>query len=341
MAERQAIIESRWNDLEGWSSSSVEPSKQFNLWRDFVIDAHLFWDIKAPACDSFPAFLRQGRFDGHRLIHLTAASGGVTGRRSRHEMARDDEEFYNLLYVVEGKLGLDFGSHNIVLEPGTFAVWDTSRPLEFNVIEQLREISFSVPKKRLESDLLRPDDVCARVIQARMGIGKVFVDCLRALESNFGELAKGEAAGVLKATTEMMVATLLSKVEAQSDPAHQKQLQHVMDWIARNIEHPGLTPGRIAREVGLSERQLFRLFATVGTTPAAWLRTRRLERCRAALLSPAYSHLSVTDVASRWGFIDPSVFSRCFRQEFGVSPRQIRTAYGGPSEPPADGQPSG
>lgn len=328
MAEGKSVIDSRWNDLEGWSSSSVDPSKQFNMWRDFVVDAHLFWDIKSPPCDSFPAFLRQGRFDGHRLIHLTAASGGVTGKRSRHELSKDNEEFYNLLYVAEGKLGLDFGSHQLVLEPGTFAVWDTSRPLEFNVIEKLREISFSVPKKRLESDLLRPDDFCARVMQSKMGIGKLFVDCLQALESNFGQLSKGEANDVLNATTEMMVAMLLSKVESPAESSHQKQLQHVTDWITRNIDNPCLAPGRIAREVGLSERQLFRLFATVGTTPAAWLRKRRLERCRAELLSPSCAHLSITDVASRWGFVDPSVFSRCFRQEFGVSPRQVRSAPG-------------
>jgi AraC-like DNA-binding protein len=340
MAEQQAVIDSRWNDLDGWSSSSVEPSKQFNMWRDFVVDAHLFWDIKAPAHDRFPAFLRQGRFDGHRLIHLTAASGGVTGKRSRHEMAKDDEEFYNLLYIAEGKLGLDFGTHNIVLEPGTFAVWDTSRPLEFNVIEKLREISFSVPKKRVESDLLRPEDFCARVIQSKVGIAKLFVDCLQALESNFGELSKSEANDVLNATTEMMVAMLLSKARPQAATAHDRQLRHVTDWVARNIDNPCLAPARIAREVGLSERQLFRLFATVGTTPAVWLRKLRLERCRADLLSPSCAHLSVTDVASRWGFVDSSVFSRGFRQEFGVSPRQIRSALASPI-PTADEAPGG
>jgi transcriptional regulator GlxA family with amidase domain len=138
----------------------------------------------------------------------------------------------------------------------------------------------------------------------------------------------------------MMVAMLLSKARPQAATAHDRQLRHVTDWVARNIDNPCLAPARIAREVGLSERQLFRLFATVGTTPAVWLRKLRLERCRADLLSPSCAHLSVTDVASRWGFVDSSVFSRGFRQEFGVSPRQIRSALASPI-PTADEAPGG
>lgn len=324
MAEGQIVIDSRWSDLEGWSSSSVEPSKQFNKWRDFVVDAHLFWDIKSPHCDKFPAFLRQGRFDGHRLIHLTAASGGVTGKRSRHEIAKDDEEFYNLIYVDEGKLGLDFGSHKILLDSGTFAMWDTSRPLNFDIVEQLREISFSVPKKRIESALLQPEEFCGRVMRSTFGVSKMFIDCLIALETNFGGMSSCEANDVVDAATEMMIATLLSKVELPIDASHKRQLQHVMDSIDRQIDNPCLTPRRVAREAGLSERQLFRLFATAGTTPAAWIRQRRLERCRHDLLSPSCAHMSVLEVAAYWGFIDASVFSRCFRQQFGVSPRQVR-----------------
>lgn len=324
MTKTAAVLDSHWTDLEGWSSSSVAPSKQFNWWRDFVVDAHLFWDIKPLPCDRFPAFLRQGRFDGHRLIHLTAACGGVKGRRSRHELAKDGEEFYTLLYVAEGKLGLDFGSHQILLEPGAFAMFDTTKPMGFDVIEQLREISFSVPKARFEHAMPRPEEYCGRAMRSTFGISKLFIDCLLALEANFGGLSSREANEAINFTTETMIATLSSKVELPIDSSYRKQLQYVMDSINRQIGNPCLTPRRVAHDAGLSERQLFRLFSAVGTTPAAWIRKRRLDRCRQDLLSQSCAHLSVLEVAAQWGFIDASVFSRCFRREFGVSPRQMR-----------------
>lgn len=339
--ERSAeVLNPKWGDLDGWWSRTVVPSKQFDCWRDFVIDAHLSWDIKPLACDGFPAFLRQGRFDGYRLIHLTAASGGVSGRRSRQEIAKDDEEYYNLLYVAEGALGLDFGSHRIRLDSGTFAMWDTTKPMEFDVIERLREVSFSVPKKRLHQVLARPEDYCGRLLRTSSGISRMFIDCLLALDTNFGELSSREASDVVDATTDMMVSTLMSKVALPVEAAHHKQFQHVMDFINRQIDNPCLTPRRVAREVGLSERQLFRLFATVGTTPSAWIRRQRLERCRQCLVSPASAHLSVLEVAVRWGFIDASVFSRSFRQEFGVSPRQLRSAAQAQAQAHVQTQPS-
>lgn len=326
MTKNRLVLDSHWADLDCWSTDGVSTSNQFDCWRDFVINAHLFWDINRLSCSEFPAFLRLGRFEGFRLIHLTAPTGGVTGRRARHEIAKDDDELYNLIFVSEGSLGLDFGTHRVRVDPGTFAMFDTTKPMEFTITEKLREVSFSVPKRRLESALPRPEDFCGRLMQCNTGISKLFINCLLALETNFGELSGREANEVVDATTEMMVATLLSKVELPRESAtHQKQLQHVMDSINRQIENPCLTPRRVAREAGLSERQLFRLFATIGTTPAAWIRKRRLERCRHDLLSQSSAHLGILEVAAQWGFIDASVFSRAFRQEFGVSPRQLRT----------------
>lgn len=323
--QRNILLDSEWGNMERWSTAKTVPSKQFNQWRDFVVDAHLFWEIKPLACNEFPSFLRQARFDGFRLIHLTSAFGGVSGTRSRSEITKDDDEFYNLIYVAEGSLGLDFGTHKILLDRGSFAMWDTSRSMRFEINEKLREISFSVPKKRLEDALPGIEYFCGRLMRSTPGISKLFIEYILALETNFGELSSREAGEAIDASTEMMVAALLSKAELPLDHASQRQLNHVMDSIILQIDNPRLTTRQIAHNVGISERQLFRLFTSVGTTPAAWVRKKRLESCRRDLLSCTSAHLSIFEVAAKWGFIDSSVFSRSFRHEFGVSPRQVRS----------------
>lgn len=325
----QAVPDRRWSDPSHWSTNSVSSSKQFEVWRDFVVNAHLFWDINRLECEEFPAFLREGRHEGYRLIQLTAPSGGVKGRRTRHEIAKDEGELYTLLYVAEGSLGLDFGTHQLRVDAGNCAMFDTTRPMEFNIGEKLREISFSVPKSRLDNALPKPEQFCGRAMPCDSGISKLFISFLLGLEENFGELSAFEANEVVGATTEMMVAALMSRMERGTESAtHQKELQHVMDAINRQLENPFLTPRRVARDAGLSERQLFRLFASLGTTPAAWIRRRRLERCRQDLVSQSSAHLSILEIAGQWGFVDASVFSRAFRQQFGVSPRHFRIAEG-------------
>ena len=68
------------------------------------------------------------------------------------------------------------------------------------------------------------------------------------------------------------------------------------------------------------------------------MRRRRLERAREDLANPLYSHLSISDVCFRWGFNDAAHFSRSFRDQFGLSPRDHRQAIR--DAPPEDTRPA-
>jgi len=71
-------------------------------------------------------------------------------------------------------------------------------------------------------------------------------------------------------------------------------------------------------------RYLQKLFSMSGNTFSGYVRSRRLARCRADLISPLYADLSITEICYRWGFNASSHFSRAFREEFGQSPREYR-----------------
>lgn len=57
-----------------------------------------------------------------------------------------------------------------------------------------------------------------------------------------------------------------------------------------------------------------------------WIRHRRLARCAADLRDGSQDHLPITEIAFRWGFSDAAHFSRAFKQQFGVAPRDYRGA---------------
>jgi AraC-like DNA-binding protein len=57
------------------------------------------------------------------------------------------------------------------------------------------------------------------------------------------------------------------------------------------------------------------------STPAAWLRQRRLDLSVHKLTS---SDLPVGEVAFECGFEDPSHFIRVFKKKFGMTPLQYR-----------------
>lgn len=96
-----------------------------------------------------------------------------------------------------------------------------------------------------------------------------------------------------------------------------RAIQFVTDTIGEEIKNK-----TIAEEVGLSVRQLERLFSRyVNMSPAQFLMKARLERARELLSG---TEMTVIEVACAVGFKNPTHFGRCFRRVFGITPRQVR-----------------
>lgn len=109
--------------------------------------------------------------------------------------------------------------------------------------------------------------------------------------------------------------------------AHQRQLEQVRCQALRRIREPGLSAEALAREAGISTRQLQRLFERAGSTFSNWLRERRVERCYQELIAPgAPGRTSIAGIAFRWGFNDLRTFNRAFRHQYGTTPRAVLRA---------------
>ncbi len=80
----------------------------------------------------------------------------------------------------------------------------------------------------------------------------------------------------------------------------------------------GFTAGELAEAVGLSRRQLTRRMKdAMGTTPAAYIRARRIEQAEELL---ADGPETIAGVAEAVGFASPSAFSKAFREHAGAPP---------------------
>lgn len=82
------------------------------------------------------------------------------------------------------------------------------------------------------------------------------------------------------------------------------------------------TMARLAKRMGLSRRQLERIFtAETGRSPAAFLAELRLERADWMIRS---GNLQFTRIAEMTGFADSSHLTRSYRKRFGRTPSQAR-----------------
>ena len=303
-----------------YSSRDVSPPQQYERFREAVSATHLAWDMAPAATDGFAATIR-GRALGPAAI-VGCACDPCHGRRGRPEVARTPRGMFGVLCVLEGRERIVQGRGETDLHAGTFALWDATRPLAFEVPERLRKLTLLVPEEVLAAALPEARAQLGVAFDATTGCGALFVSHVQALERLAGDLAPAAQEVGLRTALDLLAATVLAgSSEAHADGSR-ALLAEIMRYARANLADPELDAGAIAAAVSLSRRQVDRLFAATGQTLTRWIWRERVLRCRRdMLLSP---RTSLTDIAFRWGFSDAAHFSRVFRRELGTSPREHR-----------------
>ena len=104
------------------------------------------------------------------------------------------------------------------------------------------------------------------------------------------------------------------------------KLAQVIEIMEENIEEP-ISPAALARTVGLSTRQLERLFRRyLDRSPKRYYMELRLQKARNLLMQ---TNMTVINVALACGFASPSHFSKCYRACYNTTPYRERGARTG------------
>ncbi|MCH2077215.1 MAG: GlxA family transcriptional regulator [Rhodobacteraceae bacterium] len=101
------------------------------------------------------------------------------------------------------------------------------------------------------------------------------------------------------------------------------RLSQVIQQMELNIEEP-ISPSILAKDVGMSTRQLERLFRRyLNRSPKRYYMELRLQKARNLLMQ---TDMSVINVALACGFASPSHFSKCYRSHYNTTPYRERGA---------------
>lgn len=99
------------------------------------------------------------------------------------------------------------------------------------------------------------------------------------------------------------------------------KLSKVIQMMEQNIEEP-ISPSTLASDVGMSTRQLERLFRRyLDRSPKRYYMELRLQKARNLLMQ---TDMSVINVALACGFASPSHFSKCYRAQYETTPYRER-----------------
>lgn len=102
------------------------------------------------------------------------------------------------------------------------------------------------------------------------------------------------------------------------------KLSRVIQMMETNIEEP-ISPSILARDAGMSTRQLERLFRRyLNRSPKRYYMQLRLSKARNLLMQ---TDMSVINVALACGFASPSHFSKCYRAHYETTPYRERGSH--------------
>ncbi|MDZ3991443.1 transcriptional regulator FeaR [Pseudomonas sp. Teo4] len=281
------------------------------------------------ACGHFNGRTLDLKFDGHlekRQVGLISLSivemNQVNLYRGPQEIRASGADNYYAVLQMAGSSRIDHQGARLEMQAGDLTLIDASKPLDMHFHQRSRQLSMILPRSQVHSGTRGMSVACARHIRAHSPLAMIGGQMMREA-SQFEQLAVSESHAVLDA----LIALLRPEIAQDALPgSHERLYQKALNIIDQNITCENLTPDAIAREVGVSMRSLYRIFAKREQVIAQYIRNRRLDFCAESLRNPALDQ-KVSSLGYAWGFSDSSYFSTAFKARFGMSPGEYRKRH--------------
>ncbi|MEU6236830.1 helix-turn-helix domain-containing protein [Kitasatospora sp. NPDC047058] len=316
-----------WSTL---SNAGVPAADRFEWFTDMVARDLVPVSVTSPYADDFRA--EAAVLDLGPLRVSAHAHGPLRSRRPAALTRRSDPEQYQLA-LVHGKNPMWISQNGNDSGPVVreLVLWDTSRPFESGTRDEhgiSDVLVLHIPRAALPIRADKVDRLLARRIPAQRGTGAVLARFLTSLGDHAAECGPGELARLGGIARDLAAVCLAEHADAAREvdagARSRALLERVKAFIEHNLDDPGLAPEAIAGRHHISVRSLHLLFQGEEESVSRLIRRRRLERCHADLARPELAHHPVHAIASRWGFSSAAVFSRAFREAYGLTPREHR-----------------
>jgi AraC-like DNA-binding protein len=303
----------------------VSTSYDFDAWCDVLSANDIPMQIECARRDTFRAEMRTKNLGGINFFDIRADAHRAV--RTAALLTSDDTRVYGVTLQIEGTSSLTQDGQTSILQPGDFALYDSTREFERDFPEPYRCFIVRFPHSMMQLPSHTLSSVTATRFGANDGVGVVVSPFLAETANNLSELSGWAGVRVAHALIDLVSSALAEKLtDAQIASANPRAhaFVRVCEYIMQNLGDPTLSPDVIAHANFISTRQVHKIFHAERITVSQFIRDRRLEECRRQLGDPADAHLTVGQIAAQWGIYDGAHFSRIFRNAYGSSPREYR-----------------
>jgi AraC-like DNA-binding protein len=309
------------------STDTVHPRRRVEFWNDAACQSLTQQTAEPLNPQTFSGRMVRADIGDLRFVEFNSDAAVV--RHSRAHIARSGDTHYLIRFQLGRESVCSQGGEEVRLRAGDFALCDTARPYQLAFNHPVSILTLRVAKNVLQRYVGAPESLVNIAISGSRGAGALASRVIREIwKSSDVALGPGVAPRCANVVLELIACAYVGIERCKVDKsclASALRLR-IMDFIDEELCDPDLSPAAVAAAMKISTRHVHRQFAQQGGSVTRYILQRRLEKCRAALADPLLGGLSVTHICSEYGFRSLPHFSRLFRDEYGMAPRDFRRA---------------
>jgi AraC-like DNA-binding protein len=308
------------------STGAVPPDRRFEYWMDMICALYAQLECDLPKERDVFGDIEFSRLGSLDLTHLKSNARRVC--RTPAQIRRSDVDCFFVQVQREGRGVVCQDGRSAAVAPGDFVVYDSTRPYELIFDEPLHEVLvLRLPRAQLTPHVCNLEDLTATTVDSSSAAVHLLLSMLDTLQRDVDVLHPSSVLGVSEAITSIIAAGLRSLPGANARKRSNLSAYHVarvIAYVQERLRDPALCVSTIAQAMKVSPDHLSRLFRSEPVPLSRLIWQQRLDACRRDLADRRLAERSTSEIAYSWGFNDAAHFSRSFREQFGVSPREWR-----------------
>ena len=305
-----------------FDTRSFPASEQFEAWRSWY--GPVFDSVpRRPVECGFPATHLTWTLDG--LVVSRVSAPPVDGRRTKAHIRRNPVDHWVITVYERGVFRIGMDDAWLETAPGVPFVVSLADEIAAERSNDNQRVQLHLARDSFYA--IAPLLDAARGMVLSTPLGRLLGEYMLLLERSLPNLAPEATPRLCNAVQAMLEACLAPAADRLAKAGNQinvTMMERVRRAVDRHLRSPSLGPDKLCREAATSRSQLYRLLETEGGV-AHYIQRRRLSESF-AILCDASNNFPIGKIAEMLCFADASTFSRAFRREFGMNPREVRAA---------------
>jgi len=304
-----------------FSTADVPRTDAFDYWMEVACANIAKHEVKPFDRREFSAWMQAGLLAG-----LPIACWGSAPHNAR--AGSNDTDDLLLLFHTRTEQ-VRFAGHSIEMNSNGLVLFDTREAYVARAAEPIEAIGVHIPREVLAQRIRITRDVVNHPLplEGDAALLTAFVrEIVRIGPSTLSPAAAAIAREQMMDLTAIVLGDRTGSLPRLGAAARFGTLR-LRVFIESQLTNPDADAQSIAAGAGVSERHANRLLALEGTSIRRLLIERRLDKCREMIEDPQHLHRSIRDIAFFYAFRNLSHFTRAFKDRFGLSPGEYRSAF--------------